>query len=209
MKVIETNLKWAYSLTKRVVTDTLVVHHAAGNGTVEAIHNGHLSKGWAGIGYHYYVRKDGSVYRGRPEWAVGGHTSGHNWHSLGICFEGNFENETMSSAQLEAGRELIVDILSRWGKLSVKRHKDLGNTLCPGKNFPFEEMLKAKEESPMVYEKLGDVPESYRPTIEKLMKKGYLQGTDIGKPDDLSDNILNVDETYCRVMTTLDRMGVI
>lgn len=209
MKVIETNLKWAYSLTKRVVTDTLVVHHAAGNGTVEAIHNGHLSKGWAGIGYHYYVRKDGSVYRGRPEWAVGGHTSGHNWHSLGICFEGNFENETMSLAQLEAGRELIADILSRWRKLSVKRHKDLGNTLCPGKNFPFEEMLKAKEESPMVYEKLENVPESYRPTIEKLMKKGYLQGTDIGKPDDLSDNILNVDETYCRVMTTLDRMGVI
>lgn len=210
MKIIETNLKWAHSLTKRTTTDTLVIHHAAGNGSVEAIHNGHVGRGWAGIGYHYYVRKDGSVYRGRPEWAVGGHTSGHNWHTLGICFEGNFEEETMNSVQLKAGQELVAGILSRWGNLAVKRHKDLGNTLCPGKNFPFEKLLE-KEDEPVaaVYEKLGDVPTSYRSTIEKLMRMGALNGSDIGDPETLEDNILNIDETYCRVMATLDRIGVI
>lgn len=200
MTVIDVNLEWAYSLTERVLTDTVVLHHAAGNGSVEAVHNAHLGNGWAGIAYHYYVRKDGSVYRGRPEWAVGGHTSGHNWHTLGICFEGNFETETMGEAQLNAGRELIADILARWGGLAVVPHSYYSQTACPGKNFPLDEMLR-KEEVPVVYKKLEDVPEWYRPTIEKLIERGALKGVGGGE--------IQVDEIYCRVMTTLDRLGVI
>lgn len=200
MTVIDVNLEWAYSLTERVLTDTVVLHHAAGNGSVEAVHNAHLGNGWAGIAYHYYVRKDGSVYRGRPEWAVGGHTSGHNWHTLGICFEGNFETETMGEAQLNAGRELIADILARWGGLAVVPHSYYSQTACPGKNFPLDEMLR-KEEVPVVYKKLEDVPEWYRPTIEKLIERGALKGVGGGE--------IQVDEIYCRVMTTLDRLGMI
>ena len=200
MTVIDANLAWAYPLTERIVTDTVVLHHAAGNGSVEAVHKAHLGNGWAGIAYHYYVRKDGSVYRGRPEWAVGGHTSGHNWHTLGICFEGNFEAEAMGEAQLNAGRELIADILARWGDLVVEGHRDLGSTACPGKNFPLEDMLK-KENEPVVYATLADVPEWYKPTIEKLIALGALKG--------VGGDEIQVDETYCRVMTTLDRLGVI
>ena len=86
MTVLDAGLEWAYALTQRRETDTIVLHHAAGSGSVEAVHQSHLALGWAGIAYHYYVRKDGSVWRGRPEWATGGHTSGHNGHTLGICF---------------------------------------------------------------------------------------------------------------------------
>lgn len=200
MNIIETKLHWAYALSVRKSTDLIILHHAAGTGSVEAIHQAHLGKGWAGIAYHYYVRKDGSVYRGRPEWAVGGHTSGHNWHTLGICFEGNFETEQMGEAQLNAGRELIADILARWGGLAVVPHSYYSQTACPGKNFPLDEMLR-KEEVPVVYEKLEDVPEWYRPTIEKLIERGALKGVGGGE--------IQVDETYCRVMTTLDRLGVI
>ncbi|MDL2288768.1 N-acetylmuramoyl-L-alanine amidase [Oscillospiraceae bacterium OttesenSCG-928-F05] len=57
------------------------------------------------------------------------------------------------------------------------------------------------------YEKLGDVPSSYRPTIQKLMEAGALAGKSDPDPDSLEDNILDIDETYCRVMTTLDRLG--
>ena len=200
MTVIDTGLAWAYPLTERVLTDTVVLHHAAANGSVEAVHQSHVARGWAGIAYHYYVRKDGSVYRGRPEWAVGGHTSGHNWHTLGICFEGNFETETMSEAQLNAGRELIADIIARWGDLVVEGHRDLGSTACPGKNFPLGDMLK-KEDEPVVYATLDDVPEYYRATIEKLIALGALKG--------VGGDEIQVDETYCRVMTTLDRLGMI
>ena len=198
--VIDLGLKWAHALTQRVVTDAVVLHHAAADGSVEAVHSAHLARGWAGIAYHYYVRKDGSVYRGRPEWAVGGHTSGENWHTLGVCFEGNFEREEMGEAQLEAGRGLIADILGRWGGLAVVPHSYYSQTACPGKNFPLDEMLR-KEEVPVVYAKLEDVPEWYRPTIEKLIERGALKGVGGGE--------IQVDETYCRVMTTLDRLGMI
>ena len=106
--VIDLGLRWAHALTQRVVTDAVVLHHAAADGSVEAVHSAHLVRGWAGIAYHYYVRKDGSVYRGRPEWAVGGHTSGENWHTLGVCFEGNYQKDTaMPAAQLAAEMQVL------------------------------------------------------------------------------------------------------
>ncbi|MEG2814868.1 MAG: peptidoglycan recognition family protein, partial [Oscillospiraceae bacterium] len=142
MNVIEKNLKWAYALTPRSTTTHLIIHHAAGEGSVENIHAFHLAKGWAGIAYHYYVRRDGTVYRGRPENMRGGHTTNWNYCSIGACFEGNFEGEKMSAAQEKAGAELIADIVSRHPGITVGRHRDYGQTACPGKNFPFDEMLK-------------------------------------------------------------------
>ena len=141
MKINETDLKWAYGLTPRSLTSHLIIHHAAGEGSVEAIHNYHLSRGWAGIAYHYYVRRDGSVYRGRPENMQGGHTTNWNWCSIGICFEGNFENEQMSDAQKKTGAELVADIVSRYPSIVVGKHSQYGATSCPGKNFPFDEIV--------------------------------------------------------------------
>jgi len=57
------------------------------------------------------------------------------------------------------------------------------------------------------YRMLKDVPDSYRPTIRKLMEMGALRGEEDPDPNRLDDNVLNVSEDYCRVMTTLDRMG--
>lgn len=59
----------------------------------------------------------------------------------------------------------------------------------------------------IVYRTLRDVPKTHRPTIQKLMEAGALTGYENPDPNSLDDNILNVDETYCRVMTTLDRLG--
>ncbi len=148
MEIIQSNYQWAYSLTPRNVTTHLIIHHSAGHGTPEGIHSYHKSLGWAGIAYHYYVRQDGTIYRGRPENMRGGHTTNWNYCSIGVCFEGNFENETMSKAQLEAGRELIADIRNRYPGITVGKHKQYQNTACPGKNFPFDEMLKKAEPKP-------------------------------------------------------------
>ena len=100
--------------------------------------------GWAGIAYHYYIRRDGSIWRGRPENMRGGHTTNWNWCALGVCFEGNFENEHMSQAQLQAGRELVADIVRRYPAITVGVHRDYQQTACPGKNFPLNEILKTE-----------------------------------------------------------------
>ena len=144
MNVIEEKYNWAYPLTRRSRTTLLVLHHDAGS-TAQQIHNYHrYTNGWCGIAYHYYVRKDGTIYLGRPEGMIGGHCLGYNSTSIGICFEGNFENEQMGQTQINAGWELIADILRRYPGITVRRHKDLNQTACPGRNFPFDTLTGAE-----------------------------------------------------------------
>jgi len=138
MIINDAGLKFTVNPEKRKSTSLLILHHAAGNGSVETIHKGHLARNWYGIGYHYYVRKDGSIWRGRPEDSVGTHTVGQNTVSIAVCFEGNFENDVMPAPQLEAGRQLIADILGRYEGIKVTTHRDNDATACPGKNFPQE-----------------------------------------------------------------------
>lgn len=67
--------------------------------------------------------------------------------------------------------------------------------------------LYKEEEELDIYKTVDDVPASYKPTIEKLIKMNALKG--FGDTDNDGKNEINVDETYCRVMTTLDRLGVL
>lgn len=51
----------------------------------------HRRLGWAGIGYHYVVKLDGTIEEGRPREAVGSHVAGHNSASIGICYIGGVD----------------------------------------------------------------------------------------------------------------------
>ncbi len=93
-----------------------------------------------GIGYHFFVRKDGSVYRGRPETVVGAHAGNNSYDSIGICFEGNFMTETMGDAQRKAGQELVQYLKDKYGITKVQKHSDVNATGCPGTRFPFKEI---------------------------------------------------------------------
>jgi len=64
----------------------------------EEINAIHLEAGLNGIGYHYVIRRDGSLQRGRPVNIQGEHAvnNGHNDRSIGIAFVGgiNVPSET-------------------------------------------------------------------------------------------------------------------
>lgn len=66
---------------------------------------------------------------------------------------------------------------------------------------------KEEEEMDKTYVHLQDVPESYRPSIQKLMEKKALNGYSDPDPKRLDDNIINVTEDMCRVFTILDALG--
>ncbi|MCQ2406626.1 MAG: peptidoglycan recognition protein family protein [Oscillospiraceae bacterium] len=102
--------------------------------------------GWAGIGYHFYVRKSGEIVRGRPEDMQGAHTLSFNDVSLGICFEGNFEVEEMGEAQKNAGLSLCRELLDKYPEAQIFYHKDFNNTACPGKSFPYKEFNRLNSE---------------------------------------------------------------
>lgn len=205
MEIIDVDYTWSRPLTPRSATTRLILHHAAGsNMTAQDIHRMHLRNGWKGIAYNYYVRKDGKIYRGRPEWMEGGHTTGYNHCSIGICFEGNFDTEYMGNAQLAAGVELVADIKSRCPGIEVIGHRDVNATACPGRNFPMQIIksaeLPAEEDKDMVrYHEIIDAPEWAQPTLFKLVSQGALKGNDNGL--DLSDDMI-------RLLVIMDRMGV-
>ena len=146
MKIIERTYAWNGKLSKRYLTKYIVLHHRAGNGDADGIHKQHINNGWVGIGYHFYVRKDGSIYRGRPINTWGSHCIGYNDKSIGVCFEGNFENETMTKEQIKSGQELVQYLKDAYPQSKVVGHKDLYKTLCPGKNFLIEDIKKGVTE---------------------------------------------------------------
>ncbi len=149
MNIIEKTYSLNGSLQTRAKTDMIILHHAVYNGDVEGIDRIHKGKGWTCIGYHFYVRKDGSIYRGRKENAVGAHAYGSNMTSIGICAEGNFETDVMSDAQKNAIIELVNYLKGKYGISKVIRHKDVNATACPGKNYPFNEIVNAKVTKPV------------------------------------------------------------
>lgn len=205
MKIIECNLPRNGNFTRRSKTDEVILHHAeASSATVWDINDWHLNNGWTGIGYHYYIRKDGSVYRGRPEWALGAHAVGHNDRSIGICCEGAYMTETMPAAQLASLKALLRDIMGRYGKLTLLRHKDVNSTDCPGKNFPWAEaqdyMNEEKEEHKVtqkefeamynvvnpLYKTIDDVPDYWKPETRALLDCGAINGGTDDNPDDIN-----------------------
>ena len=115
----------------------LVVHCSDSPDTldigVKEIRAWHVERGWADIGYHYVVRRDGTVEVGRPEERVGAHVKGHNEASLGICWVGR---DAPSPVQREALLRLLA-VLAR--KHSVKVGNVVGHReLAPlsGKTCP-------------------------------------------------------------------------
>lgn len=120
----------------------IVLHHTeATSCTVEDIHLWHSENDWIGIGYNFFIRKNGEIYRGRPEWAVGAHTKNYNNRSIGIAFEGNFMKEQMGEAQLKAGQELVQYLKDKYYISNVKLHRELNDTDCPGTYFPRDKII--------------------------------------------------------------------
>lgn len=146
MNIIEVNYKWSGTLSKRSKTEMIVLHHAAAQScSAQDIDRWHKGNGWSGIGYHFFVRTNGQIYRGRPEDVVGAHATNYNSKSIGICFEGDFTKENMTQTQLEAGKALIAYLKDKYKISNVKAHRDLMATSCPGASFPFNEIANAKQ----------------------------------------------------------------
>ena len=130
------------ALENRLVTDCIVVHHIGmpnnDDVSAETVHEWHLNQGWAGIGYHFLIRKDGTIEQGRPLGTVGAHVYGENRHTVGINLAGNFELGDPTEAQTAAAARLIASLCTvyqldpRW-QGTVKGHRDLNATACPGR----------------------------------------------------------------------------
>lgn len=236
--IVETNLDFD-SLSERGYTDMIVIHHTGCNdidASAEEIHGWHLGQGWAGIGYHYVIRKDGTIERGRPEWAIGSHAYGENSHSIGIHLSGDFEQAEPTAEQLDRCGALVADICDRYGipidRSHVVGHGELMATTCPGRNLQYYlndgtitgkaiyyynqshgiDNAAAKAEPPVEqdggkqggrgaerFNTVDSLPDWAKPTVQKMVDKGLLNGDGVGL--DLSRDML-------RLFVVNDRAGL-
>ncbi|SEO39488.1 N-acetylmuramoyl-L-alanine amidase [Paracoccus alcaliphilus] len=122
----------------------IVLHYSASYADldlgVEDIRRMHLDRGFSDVGYHYIIKRDGTVQKGRADSIVGAHVAGHNTGSLGICCIGGLERATgpnvgvdnRTDAQKAATIRLVRDLLATHPGAQVVGHRDLGPTQCPG-----------------------------------------------------------------------------
>ena len=144
VNIKKTNLQYDYSqLSNRTKTDMIVIHHT-GNPTDDElsaaeINASHQAQGWTCIGYHYVIRKDGTIEEGRPHWTIGAHAYGDNDHTIGIHVCGNFEIGEPTQAQIESLAMLLANVCDDYGlpidKDHVVAHRDLMATACCGENL--------------------------------------------------------------------------
>ena len=131
---------------ERPTTEMIVIHHAGfpdgdKDSSAEEIHKFHQEvNGWAGIGYHYVIRKDGTIEQGRKPLAVGAHAYQHNKNSVGICVAGNFELVKPPKIQMDSLKLLTAWLCQKYKLNPMKKgvivgHRDLNDTSCPGDNL--------------------------------------------------------------------------
>lgn len=126
--------------------DLVVIHCAATPPDMDigadTIDKWHRERGWAGIGYHFVVRRSGVVENGRPVQTAGAHAAGHNASSIGICLVGGVRRDAMTGKlvaepnytgpQWEALRRLVEQLMRSYPNAKVVGHRDLDQRKeCP------------------------------------------------------------------------------
>ena len=97
---------------------------------VEQLRCDHLARGFRDIGYHFYVRKDGSCTQHRLLLEVGAHARPYNRCSIGICYEGGLDKDgnpadTRTPAQKRALVSLLQNLAIDYPDAEIIGHRDL------------------------------------------------------------------------------------
>lgn len=81
--------------------------------SVTDIRSWHKAQGWSDVGYHFIVKRDGTIEKGRPVEIAGAHVKGHNADSIGVCYIGGVdENNRPDDNRTEAQKESLDQLLS-------------------------------------------------------------------------------------------------
>lgn len=167
MNIIDLGLKFQ-SMIPNNTPRYIGLHHSGGIQTVMTYHQMHLNKGWAGLGYNFIVDLDGKIYKGRdPKYRPAGILD-HNKDSLHICAIGNFENMVMPAVQKESLKWLVDYCMKTWSTIkTVRGHKELNATDCPGKNYPLND-IRAVSTNGLIPKPIVDTPSPIHNKIFKL-----------------------------------------
>lgn len=129
--------------SKRTINEIIVHCSATAEGmdyTVADITRWHKARGFTTIGYHYVVYRDGSIHVGRDINMVGAHCTGHNAHSIGVCYiggcaaDGKTPKDTRTDAQKQSLVTLLTALRRLYPKATIHGHREFAAKACPSFN---------------------------------------------------------------------------
>lgn len=121
----------------------IVVHCSATrsnqNFTVEKLMRAHKLRGFRTIGYHFYIRRDGTLTQHRRLLEVGAHCRPYNRCSIGVCYEGGLlPDGTPADTRTEAQHTRLLELIRLLHELFptaiVAGHRDMPGAVpkeCP------------------------------------------------------------------------------
>ena len=91
--------------------------------------------GWSDIGYHYFIKFDGTVYDCRSNEYQGAHCKTVNDKSLAICLEGGYGGvDNFTPNQKHALFCLIQELKQEHGNAAIIGHNQIDDKKCPSFN---------------------------------------------------------------------------
>lgn len=129
--------KFSIKKSRRQITDIVIHCTASEYGkdlTVADVRRMHKALGWSDIGYHYLIRQDGRIEKGRDVDLIGAHVSGHNAHSIGVCYVGGLDTngnpaDTRTPNQKESLVCLLKMLMAAYPTARIKGHRDFSPDL--------------------------------------------------------------------------------
>ena len=98
--------------------------------TPEQLKRDHMTRGFIDVGYHFYIRKDGTVTQHRKLNEVGAHCRPFNRCSIGVCYEGGLDangkpKDTRTLKQRATLVGLILDLKQKFPKAKIRGHNEM------------------------------------------------------------------------------------
>ncbi len=163
---------------QRKHTDFIVIHCSATPPSMDIgakeIDRWHRTKGWFRIGYHFVIRRDGSIEYGRELSEVGAHAYGVNDRSVGICLiggvkeDGKTAQDNFTNAQWVSLEKLVNELEDQFPQARVVGHRDV----TPGRDCPCFEVSdwnrNRLQNTPEAVQKAAE----YRPLVYSALRQG-------------------------------------
>ena len=162
-------------------TDYIVIHCSATPPEMDIgskeIDRWHRARGFFRIGYHFVIRRDGTVEHGREMNSIGAHAKGINDRSVGIVLIGGVADDkktpedNFTPQQWATLDQLVSELESHYPKAQVIGHRDIDRKrACPSFDVRAWQTKRTGEEQPRVGR--GKKRSYKRPLVYSVLKLG-------------------------------------
>ena len=203
-----------YTQKNRAETKYIVVHYTSNKGDTAKNNADYFAREKVGASAHFFVDET-EIWESVPvtecAWHCGAKTYRHsecrNANSIGVEICMNDRAGKIRQGSIDHAAKLVRMLMKEYQipPDRVLRHFDVTGKRCPAPMVDNPDLWRAfknqiTENEEMRYKYYNDMPDWAKPTISKLVKKGYLKGEGGG--------VLDLSEDAVKLLVINDRAGL-